>query len=360
MVAASNAPLRRRRDAHFVCDGTADEVEINQAIAQAQGATVVLTSGTFFLAQPVTAPPSMPLRLVGQGPSTALVWMTGFGLPEAGIVATNYSFTRNYVADLKIIAGPLTSVYAMYVDGWTTVERVHVTGGRTRIGGLTSEIRDSYFDAVTTRIWLVIDGIACSARGCWLKRGIEVELRGFFPFLEGCMLGPEPVGSGSVKAIDAVFGRVDGCLFYSQIGFVQLDVNLNDFYASVISGSALDAVSVRLGNGRDTKGGGQVLTGCTLWGVFGDELQIWSGGYSLVADCAIDVQPSIQVPPAPLSTQHSVIQGNVVVTGQSPSVNVRSTSSGAGIFHNIVRRLGGGSIADAGVGTVLSTDTNLT
>jgi parallel beta-helix repeat protein len=59
VVAASNATAAEKAGADYVCDGTGDEVEINEAIAViaaiagGQGGMVQLTSGTFTLANPI-------------------------------------------------------------------------------------------------------------------------------------------------------------------------------------------------------------------------------------------------------------------------------------------------------------------
>lgn len=66
LVAASDAPASVKAKAQFVCDGTADEVEVQAAVDAARslgGAIVQLSSGRFFTASPITLHPGV--RLIG-------------------------------------------------------------------------------------------------------------------------------------------------------------------------------------------------------------------------------------------------------------------------------------------------------
>jgi hypothetical protein len=71
LVAASDAPADVKNQADYVCDGVADNVEIQAAIdALASGGSVVLSPGTFTLAATVTL--GANVRMVGQGRSTTI------------------------------------------------------------------------------------------------------------------------------------------------------------------------------------------------------------------------------------------------------------------------------------------------
>jgi parallel beta-helix repeat protein len=69
-VAASNAPAWVKLIANYNCDGTADEVEINAAITAANGGKVVLSSGTFIIANKISLTSNTSLE--GQGSSTII------------------------------------------------------------------------------------------------------------------------------------------------------------------------------------------------------------------------------------------------------------------------------------------------
>lgn len=70
-VAAADASALVRAQADYVCDGTADEVQINAALAAlpAPGGAVLLSEGTFTLANTVSLPASN-ITLAGQGRGT--------------------------------------------------------------------------------------------------------------------------------------------------------------------------------------------------------------------------------------------------------------------------------------------------
>ena len=86
-VAASDALDRSRAQADFTCDGVADDVQINAALAALPagiGGRVVLSEGTFNIVDPITIPVNN-ITLRGQGEST---FIDGDGLAtgEHGIV----------------------------------------------------------------------------------------------------------------------------------------------------------------------------------------------------------------------------------------------------------------------------------
>jgi len=85
-VAANNALDRSRAQCDYLCDGVADDVQINQALnaLPAGGGRVMLSEGTFNIVNPITIPRSN-IILRGQGRST---FINGDGLAtgEHGIV----------------------------------------------------------------------------------------------------------------------------------------------------------------------------------------------------------------------------------------------------------------------------------
>lgn len=70
-VAASNASANELKHADYVCDGVADDVQIAAAIqsatASGYGGKVVLSSGQFSIASPLTLPATFGFQFVGQG-----------------------------------------------------------------------------------------------------------------------------------------------------------------------------------------------------------------------------------------------------------------------------------------------------
>ena len=73
LVAATDAPTLIRNRADYLCDGTADDVQINAAIVAAgEDGSVVLSAGTFTTANPITINNLDNFTLRGQGMSTTI------------------------------------------------------------------------------------------------------------------------------------------------------------------------------------------------------------------------------------------------------------------------------------------------
>jgi parallel beta-helix repeat protein len=72
-VAASDSHEKCRAQADYICDGVADEVQINAALADlpAVGGRVVLSEGRFVLADPITFPDDL-ITVEGQGSATEI------------------------------------------------------------------------------------------------------------------------------------------------------------------------------------------------------------------------------------------------------------------------------------------------
>ena len=77
VVAASDAAQASIDGAHYKCDGTNDEVEIEAALqdcADAGGGSVLLTEGTFTVGATVDLPASAGLQLCGKGPEATTIF----------------------------------------------------------------------------------------------------------------------------------------------------------------------------------------------------------------------------------------------------------------------------------------------
>src|SRR3990167_4258023 len=114
IVAASNASGIARAVATYLCDGTADDVDINAAIAAlpSGGGKVVLSEGTFNIAADVVIATSAT-KLVGQGRgATVLTAQTGVTNAVIDIVA-------NTAAELDdvTVEGIKIDVNSKTVDG---------------------------------------------------------------------------------------------------------------------------------------------------------------------------------------------------------------------------------------------------
>jgi hypothetical protein len=75
VIAASDAPANVKAQADYVCDGTADDVQIQAAIDICTvGGTIYLTEGTFYISNFIVLPnETKPIDIVGAGNSTNLI-----------------------------------------------------------------------------------------------------------------------------------------------------------------------------------------------------------------------------------------------------------------------------------------------
>lgn len=100
LVAASDALDRTRAQADYICDGVADEVQINlalNALPAAEG-RVMLSEGTFTLAAPIVIP-GHNITLEGNGWST-FIDGDGLATTEHGIVISGFSYV--HIKNLRI------------------------------------------------------------------------------------------------------------------------------------------------------------------------------------------------------------------------------------------------------------------
>lgn len=104
VVAALGAPAYVRDTAAYVCDGTDDQVQINQAIndtVAAGGGTVLLSSGTFFLQDSVAVPVTKVLTIAGQGQG-ATVLKNAPATNRYAVVFNGADDTRVTIRDLTV------------------------------------------------------------------------------------------------------------------------------------------------------------------------------------------------------------------------------------------------------------------
>ncbi|MCK5642458.1 MAG: right-handed parallel beta-helix repeat-containing protein, partial [Gammaproteobacteria bacterium] len=101
IVAASDAAPQSKLGADFVCDGTADEVQINAAISAALaigGGTVVLSEGTFVLGNSIVMASGVTLQ--GQGYSTLIQYDDT--IAGAGAIGHHDGTTYRTVTDAAV------------------------------------------------------------------------------------------------------------------------------------------------------------------------------------------------------------------------------------------------------------------
>src|SRR5665647_2248173 len=95
IVAASDASASSKASAQYVCDGSSDQVELNDALAR--GGEVVMTEGTFRTSGTVFVKTGNIFR--GQGPDKTILSMAGdYGarvdIAQPGVTVSNFKITQ--------------------------------------------------------------------------------------------------------------------------------------------------------------------------------------------------------------------------------------------------------------------------
>lgn len=148
LVAASDAPTDIKNVANYICDGTADKVEINLAITAIAtlGGKVVLSEGHFYTAAAISV--SSNITIEGQGWATIITTVgTGF----YGIVNSSQTTGNAYITirDLKI---DFSSVAA-------THEAVRITVANVAVGSVDYCSVDRVWTVCTPTLGLAVQAI---------------------------------------------------------------------------------------------------------------------------------------------------------------------------------------------------------
>lgn len=126
VVASSTAPAAWKTMTNYVCDGTADQVEINAALTAlgSEGGVVILSNGTFNLSGSVSVP-NVDAVLRGMGKATNFVMSSG--MATAAIIVNgptaggNWGTAQPLVEDLRIdgsaTSGANTGAHGLEVSG---------------------------------------------------------------------------------------------------------------------------------------------------------------------------------------------------------------------------------------------------
>jgi hypothetical protein len=141
LVAASDAPAAVIASAQYVCDGTADDVQINAALnaLPAGGGRVELSSGTFTIAATV-ALPNLPVSLVGQGgKATIIKAVSGLTVPlvvvlgpaAPSVYGVNMQRIQYLSIDGSVASG--SAAHNLVIAGSVyqgVYEHLHITGAK--------------------------------------------------------------------------------------------------------------------------------------------------------------------------------------------------------------------------------------
>lgn len=160
VVASANASDLQKSRADYVCDSSADDVEINAALTQAAaagGGTVFLTAGSYTLADTIKIPSDV--TLAGEGTATQLTFATSVG--DKTMITNNVGYTPS---SRHVTGNKNITLRDIYIDGdkanrgngedsiWTvgfnTVENLTVEN-LTIVNGWTVAIQTEFCSYVT-------------------------------------------------------------------------------------------------------------------------------------------------------------------------------------------------------------------
>jgi hypothetical protein len=266
LVASATAPAPVKRVASYVCDGTSDDVQINQAITEAiadNALSVTLSTGTFHLGDSINIPVVQGLSIRGCG------W------------------------DTRLKVAPASNRYAVRFSG----------AGDTRVAITDMTIDGSMLDQTTGGGCILAPGaVECLFSNLHLTGFFEygISLRGMTGgafghnnrlvgiLADGSMASPGAgtafhstssdenwISNTGVNFCGGVQGQASAYLDQSGTNFVQnLNVvngrcgipaiRLKDCTNTKIIGANLDGVG---GTGIHVTGSGHVIQGCTAFGI---------------------------------------------------------------------------------------------
>lgn len=156
VVAASDAPTRIKAQADYVCDGTADDVQIQAAIdsSPGNGAIIYLTQGNFNIAATITIRDKQFVRLIGSGAEhalysavptngTVLKWTgatNGIMMQVGATVASARSTFGNAVEGMAFDANTLAAYGLQVISSWHgRYIDLHIHNAKT-VGLLTTSV----------------------------------------------------------------------------------------------------------------------------------------------------------------------------------------------------------------------------
>ncbi|OHB61519.1 MAG: hypothetical protein A2167_02745 [Planctomycetes bacterium RBG_13_46_10] len=160
IVAAADSTDRHKLQADYVCDGTADDIEINASLSQvkaAGGGSVFLSSGSYTLADTIKIPSDV--TLAGEGTATRLTFDTSVGDKTMITNDCNYTFAQRHPTGNKNIVvrdiyingdknNRSTGADSIWTVGFNTVENLTIEN-LTIFNGWTVAIRTEFCTYVT-------------------------------------------------------------------------------------------------------------------------------------------------------------------------------------------------------------------
>lgn len=368
VVAAVDSPAVMKENAHYVCDGVNDEVEIQAALDEVEamsiidGEAVVLTSGTFNLANPITL--RRRNMLWGQGPSTVITHPASFG-PFWVNVVTPSGVDRPVLRDLTVKGSSPTGGGVNVEADDAVVERVWFENNELLLDGFAQVVRLCRF--VNARLRTTGSG----RYGRRIERCVwDVSTTFVDPVVlkiegaasSGITLALMQRGTGAPEvAVAGYRNTVDGMVTAGKLARVSVDQIASDGLVCTLTGSAAEANRVTVGTSTEVAAGGAHLIGSAI---VADDMGYGAGSHgALVHDLLVLTSEALEVPQSWMlgGRGSTMTMGSRVKPATPTAVHIRPPSNGAVVAHNDLRTTAFSvSVLDQGTGSILSTDTNIT
>lgn len=274
VVAASDS--KDTTNADYVCDGTDDEVEINQAISDlpATGGRVLLMDGTFDIDSSISLNKSN-VSLIGQGKSTILEADSTINIIDI-VSNKDYCIINNLkikgVTSYGCVGIKNQSNYNLIKNTYfdTIYEGIICTGDHT----LTASCN---FDDCTYGIYQNSGNIQVS-NSSFYSCNHGIYILGQYSGCDGCYF------DSCSEAVNLYYGYCGSCVFYDS------DVNSN--YGACVSGCIF--VSSQLDMGRNSSAVGNLFNNCNQSVILGSYNSSFVGNtiFDEIGDSAITVNGS--------------------------------------------------------------------
>lgn len=358
LIASSTASAATKARADAVCDGTGDEVEINAAIAalSATGGRVMLSEGSFYLANPIVSDLDN-IAIEGAGEGTLLLQQNGSTALTAHVILGNTrNVKHNTLMKLKIYGrrdgspAPATGDGVLINGSNVTVRDVYVLqipANGVRLSSLSAGVFENLLDNVYVQS-VGTDGIVLDANtsNCELLRC----------YVAG---GQQSATTTSTTLIASPFGRYG---FYNQ-GTQNKFIACHAYWCTWgIYAPSANGVQVLGGEWETCTTGGIYIDNCfngrvigaVLYDNLGDGIWLGTNAHGVqVADNWVGPSNRVGLVTHGIRLSHAyrcVVSGNIIaqVASGGMGIYLDSTSDHNNVFGNNISPMGTSASGDGG------------
>lgn len=282
LVAANDAPELFKNAADYVCDGTADNVEIVAAIdaLPATGGVIELTGGIFTISSQINFTNTKRIILRGAGPEVTIVrWLVSQAAPANAMITVGLGLVAPFehwgqIRDLTLDGNAVAPTLHLTQAAWGAVKQVFMDQTPKAISlnqnCFQNEISNCTLSARSVAAALVPTGVSWDA-GCNFVTIDRCRFRNFGTSpggLGGCIVLPATGGGSSGITIrQNLFEPNSVGIMIFREGFNDVSIENNWFEQC---GDALTPTMVIGDSGtgnipsRITVNGNRVVSGCGL------------------------------------------------------------------------------------------------